>query len=95
MNPIDDQLNRLFRAAAQARTDAVAVPPYGLETRVMAEWRAAKPAGGWNMPLLVRGLIFASVIMAASLWPVVVNSNNPFSESLQLADSTLPSDTTP
>ena len=105
MNPIDDQLNRLFRAAAQGiavqgQTDSASAPAYGLETRVMAAWRAAQSGetGFWDMALLVRGLILASLIMAVSFWPALTSSEsttNPFAEYLQLSDSTLPTDDAP
>lgn len=109
MNPIDDQLNRLFRAAAQGiavqgRPDAASAPPYGLETRIVAAWRAAQSVetGFWDMVLLVRGLILAGLIMAVSFWPVLSSTRNgaesttnPFAEYLQLTDSTIPSDDTP
>jgi len=100
MNPIDDQLNRLFRSAAQARPDAVAASPYGLETRVMAAWRAAQAVEGgfWDTTLLVRGVVLASLIMAVSFWPVLTSTEsttNPFAEYLQLTDSTIPSDDAP
>ena len=103
MNPVGDQLNRLFRAAAQGRLDPVIAPAYGLETRVMAAWRAAQSAevGFWDMTLLVRGLILASLIMGVSFWPALTSSEstdsttNPFAEYLQLTDSTVPSDDAP
>ena len=97
MNPVDDQLNRLFRAAAQGRPEPVFTPSYGLETRVMAAWRAAQSAetGFWDMTLLVRGLILASLIMAVSFWPALNSTANPFAEYLQLTDSTIPSDDAP
>ena len=100
MNPIDDQLNRLFRAAGQARPDQAFVAPYGLETRVMAAWRAAQSVetGFWDMTLLVRGLILASLIMAVSFWPALnstESASTPFAEYLQLTDSTTASDDAP
>jgi len=104
MNPINDQLNRLFRAAAQGRPDPVSAPAYGLETRVLAAWRAAQSvetaveAGFWDTTLLVRGLIVASLIMAVSFWPALTSTDsttNPFAEFLQLTDSTIPSDDAP
>jgi hypothetical protein len=104
MNPLDDQLNRLFRAAAQGQPHPVSVAPFGLETRVMAAWRAAQSVetavetGFWDMTLLVRGLILASLIMAVSFWPALTSSDstsNPFAEYLQLTDSTVPSDEAP
>jgi len=92
MNPLDNQLHRLFNAARQVRTASAAVSvPYGMETRVMAEWRGAGSLTIWNTGLLVRGLLLASLIMGISLWPVLskTSSSNPYSEYLQLADSTL------
>jgi hypothetical protein len=102
MNPLDDQVNRLFRAAArgataQGRPEPVSAPAYGLETRVLAAWRAAQSVetGFWDMALLVRGLILASLIMAVSFWPALNGTTNPFAEFLQLTDSTIPSDDAP
>jgi|GEM_PF-2780725 len=40
MNP--DDLDRLFRAAAAQAPGPAAEPPPGLETRVLAHWRAAQ-----------------------------------------------------
>ncbi|MCE0523955.1 MAG: hypothetical protein LV480_13685 [Methylacidiphilales bacterium] len=103
MNRADDQLNRLFQAAAQARSEPAPAPPYGLETRVMAAWRAGQPTenGFWDMALLLRGLIVAGLIMAISFWPALTSTgssastSNPFAEFLQLADSTIPSNYSP
>jgi hypothetical protein len=41
MIPTDQTLQRLFNAAAKAAPEAAAAPPLGLETRVLANWRAA------------------------------------------------------
>jgi len=98
MNPIDDQLKRLFQAAAQARPQRSLSPSYGLETRALAAWRSTRQGDVlWDMSLLIRGLIFASLIMGISLLPLInINKNtNPFSEDLQLADSTVPFDDAP
>ncbi len=103
MNPIDDQLNRLFRAAGQVQSKPVSEPAYGLEARVMAAWRGARTVetGFWDMALLLRGLVLASLIMAISFLPAwrsattVDTTANPFAEYLQLTDSTVPSGDTP
>jgi hypothetical protein len=103
MNPLDDQLNRLFRAAAQVKPSAVSAPAYGLETRALASWRTARSSdeGIWDITLLVRGLLLASLIMAVSFWPVLssaestTTTSNPFADYLQLTDSTVPSDDAP
>ncbi len=103
MNPTDDQLERLFRAAGQVRSEPIPAPAYGLEARAMAAWRGAQSVetGFWDMSLLLRGLILASVIMAISFFPVwrsattAESTANPFAEYLQLTDSTIPSADTP
>ncbi len=96
MNPIDDQLNRLFRAA-RAPGHAMATPPYGLETQALAAWRAGSGSDRtmWDMGLLVRGLVLAIVIMGVSFWPVLTSTTDPFSAYVQLADSTVTSDVAP
>jgi len=99
MNRIDEQLGRLFRSAAQVQPGTVPAAPYGLEARVMAVWREAQavPVGFWDMTVLVRGLILASVIMAVSFVPALTSTNtttNPFSEYLQVTDSTVSTDDT-
>lgn len=98
MNPLDDQLDRLFRSAAQAfAINEPMTPPFGLETRALAAWRSAQgiPTGFWDMTVLVRGMLVAGLIMAASFWPVLNKTTNPFNDYLQLADSTVSSDDAP
>jgi hypothetical protein len=104
MNPIDDQLSRLFRAAAKVAPSGDAVPPFGMETRVLAAWRSrAADAGIWDMGLLVRGLVVASVIMAVSFLPALNSTgtiastsvSDPFADFLQATDSTVSSDDAP
>ena len=41
MKPTNGTLQRLLKAAAKVATEAVEAPPLGLETRVLANWRAA------------------------------------------------------
>jgi len=41
MKPTDQTLRRLFNAAAKAAPERADTPPLGLETRVLANWRAA------------------------------------------------------
>jgi hypothetical protein len=77
MNPTDDQLNRLFRAAQNAPSPDLAPPPFGLETRVLAAWRGAAkaPATFWDSAVLTRGLILAGIIMAVSILPALNSSS--------------------
>jgi hypothetical protein len=92
MNPLDDKLNRLFRAAVSSHAADCAPMPYGLETRVVAAWRGSAAAPLWNNVVLTRGLILASLIMILSLVPALSQRNSPDSEYLQLTDSTVPTD---
>ena len=97
MNPIDDQLNRLFRAAR--KTEAAEAPvPFGLETRALAAWHESRlESRFWDIRVLTRGLVVAIVIMGASIWPVFhkTTTTDPLSEYLQASDTTLASDETP
>ncbi len=100
MNPFDDQLDRLFRAAGQVRPKAVPAPAFGLETRVLAAWRAGqgRESGIWDVALLMRGLIVASVLMALSFLPALKSSTettSPFADFVQLTDNTVSSDDSP
>ena len=100
MNPIDDQLNRLFRAAQNAPSPDVAPPPFGLETRVLAAWRGAgkSPVAFWDSAVLTRGLILAGIIMAVSILPAL-NSSSAASSSIVAevtsADSSVDADAYP
>ena len=40
MKPTDETVQRLLNAAAKARLEFPTAPPLGLETRVLARWRA-------------------------------------------------------
>jgi len=102
MNPLDDQLNRLFHAASQVKGEPLAGPAFGLETRALAAWRSARSVetGFWDVATLMRGLILASVIMGISLLPALRSvessdsTTDPFADYLQLTDSTVSSDDT-
>ena len=92
MNSLDDQLDRLLKAASQIPMPIAEVVPFGLETRVLAAWRESSPCGGfWSPVLLFRGLGLAVAIMLASLLPLVEKNAaaNPATDYLQLADSTV------
>jgi hypothetical protein len=89
MSDIDNQIDRLFRAAANQAMPETMTPPFGLETRVLAAWREGETFHFWSTPLLLRGLAAAAIIMALSFWPLLENKSTPDADYLQLADSTL------
>ncbi len=41
MKPVDEQIDRLLKAASRAPKAAAGDPPFGMETRVLAHWRAS------------------------------------------------------
>jgi hypothetical protein len=92
MNPLEDQIERLLRAAGMAPgPDVIPAAPFGLETRILAAWREGRAPGFWSTPLLLRGLVLSIIIMALCLWPAVTQTSKstPEADTLQLADSTL------
>jgi len=95
MNPIDDQLNRLFRAAQNAPSPEVAPPPFGLETRVLAAWRESgkMPAAFWDGAVLTRGLIVAGILMAVSFLPALnsrtVSTSSVVADEVSSVDSSV------
>jgi hypothetical protein len=92
MNPLEDQIERLLRAAGLAPAlESSSLAPFGLETRILAAWREGRAPGFWSTPLLLRGLVLATVIMGLCLWPAVTQAQktSPEADTLQLADSTL------
>jgi hypothetical protein len=100
MNPIDDQLNRLFRAAQKAPSPDIAPPPFGLETRIVAAWHEAarKPVAFWDTAVLTRGLIIAGIIMAASFLPALSShtaSTSTIADDVQSADTGVDADAYP
>jgi len=101
MNPIDDQLNRLFRAAQQAPSPDLAPPPFGLETRVRAAWREAARTSAtfWDMAVLTRGLVLAALIAAACFLPALNSSltstSSIVADDIQVADSGVDTDAYP
>jgi hypothetical protein len=40
MKPMEEAIQILLNAASKIPTETPAVPPFGLETRVLAQWRA-------------------------------------------------------
>jgi hypothetical protein len=69
MKPDDVQLDRLLKAAAQAPKAAAGNPPFGLETRVLAHWRASsRNENGDFLVLWFRRIaICAGILAVASL----------------------------
>ena len=65
MNPLDQQLNRLFKAAAQAPRSLPIEAPFAVESRVLAQWRSGQGADDELfslLPLFRGGLALACAV---------------------------------
>jgi len=70
MKPEDNQLDRLFKAAAQARRFGPAQMPFAVESRVLAQWRqGASAADDWFslLPLFRRSFALACALALIAL----------------------------
>lgn len=70
MKPVDEQLDRLLKAASHASKAAPGDPPFGMETRVLARWRASLRTDSgdflvmWFRRVTICGAILAVVSLA-------------------------------
>lgn len=70
MNKADHDLQRLYKAAAQAAREIPAEVPFDLERRVLALWRSGAAAVDEffsPLPLYRRALAFACALVVAAL----------------------------
>lgn len=90
MKPVDEQLDRLLKAAAQAPIAATSDAPFGLENRVLAHWRASlRTEGGEFLVMWFRRIsICAGILAVASLAWGYYGLNNRSSAEL-VADSAM------
>ena len=68
MKATDETVQRLLDAAARAPADAPGAPPPGLETRVLAQWRAgtADDDSASLFAFFRRAMVGASLVLALS-----------------------------
>jgi len=76
MKPLDDQLDRLLRAAAQApREAALSELPFTAQARVMGAWRSShSDSVSWLANWLRAGLAAAALVAALAWglsWPTL------------------------
>jgi hypothetical protein len=69
MKPLDEQLSRLMKSAAQATKPASSGAVFGLESRVMARWREGlrSESGEFVVLWFGRATICAGLLAVASL----------------------------
>ena len=89
MNRLYHSLQRLLKAAAQAPKAAPVTPPFALETRVLAQWRAA--AGEDEFAFLTKlfrhAIVYASLVMLLSIgWNFLEKSKGATASTTALAE---------
>lgn len=69
MNPFDHSLERLFQAAARAPKSSAGPPSFGLEARVLAQWRARPMEDEFALlaGLFRRAVVCAALVMVLSI----------------------------
>jgi hypothetical protein len=89
MKPTDQKLQRLLAAAAKAAPAAAATPPLGLETRVLANWRAGS-ADDESLSLFAffrRAMLGASLVLALSAaWSLTQSAGSATGDEAALLD---------
>ena len=94
MKRIDGQLDRLFKAAAQAPKPAREEAGFALETRVMGQWRSSLRVenGDFFVTWFRRATIAACLLAVASLaWNYhgLTTEEKGISDELAIADSSM------
>jgi len=91
MNPIDDQLNRLFMAAARARMPGVKAVPLVFETRAFAGRTGGRAVEGRDFLLawFRRATVCACLLMLLSLAWNYRQATTGTSDELSQADSAM------
>jgi hypothetical protein len=91
MSNLDDQLNRLLRAARRVPRPAPGEAPFAVEARVLAGWKAGQSADepfAW-FGLLRGGLVCSAVILLLSLVLHYELHDSSEPDVLTLADSVI------
>lgn len=79
MNRDEHALNRLLKAARQSQHDTPVSPPFVLESKVLAHWRAAKGEDEFALlaGLFRRAVVWAAFVMIVTLgWSRIVSSDD-------------------
>jgi len=68
MKPMDEAMQGLLNAASKAPAEAPVAPPFGLETRVLAQWRAgaADDEAASLFAFFRRAMVGASLVLVLS-----------------------------
>ncbi len=88
MKPSDDKLERLLQAAAKAPPRGAEEIPYGLETRVLAQWRAGvvEDDSAFLFTFLRRALLGAAAVLALSVvWTLAQPASDAWGDGSAMA----------
>jgi hypothetical protein len=91
----NEQIDRLFRSAAQADEEAPTAMPFGFDTRVVALWRAgsSKPNGVVHLLRRVAALSLAIIVISTVAAVREANQSREIRESFAnefaIADSAI------
>ena len=98
MTPIEQTLQRLLNAAAKATPESAVARPLGLETRVLADWRA-ECGDGESVSLfafLRRAMLGASLVLVLSAaWILSRSAGNATGDEAALLDYDIQMSLTP
>jgi hypothetical protein len=91
----NEQIDRLFRSAAQAEEEAAASMPFGFDTRVVALWRAGSSKPNGVVQLLRRVAVLSIAVIVISTIAAVREANQSreiresFTNEFAIADSAI------
>jgi len=91
----NEQIDRLFRSAAQAEDQAGTSMPFGFDTRVVALWRAGSSKPNGVVQLLRRVAVLSIAIIVISTIAAVREANQSreiresFTNEFAIADSAI------
>jgi len=89
MKPLDQALERLLAAASHVAPARPAAAPAGLETHVMAQWRAAEPEDDSALLALFlrRAMVYACMTLVSSaVWGLSQGSADLPTNEMSLSD---------
>jgi hypothetical protein len=93
---MNEDVDRLLRAAARSKEDAPAEMPFGFDTRVVAQWRAQADTASPGLTRFLRRVAYtaAAIIVFAAAGAYIETERDgdvdePFTNELAIADATI------
>ena len=96
MSSMDSHIDRLLRSAGRSTEQQPVSPPFGFETRVVAQWRAGSSNGNGVARLIRRVAILAAAVIVVSTAGTIrefartrENIGEPLANEFAIADSAI------